>query len=212
MPRPCAAHRETNEPLSTLAPSVCAPVKARRETGMIQSRASTRHEPTPCSCLGVRALRGSPRRGLQRCYLAPGRRARQVPDPVLEWAARGPAPARVQEQERERERSSTQEQAPAAPRRVEEASPQEEEWWRAAQRVPGEGWGHSAAGASRVGRRTCRRRRPGCRDGRRARRAPRRRTDRRPRSHLPRRPTHPSGLGARRDASARPGSRPRSRS
>jgi hypothetical protein len=91
-------------------------------------------------------------------------------------------------------------QAQAAQWPVGERAQQEEGQRRAAPRVPGEGWAHSAAEASRVGRRTSRRRRTGCRDGRTECRAPSRRTDRRPQPDRPRRPTHPSGREAHRHA------------
>ncbi len=206
-PRPRASHRETNEPLARPAPSAaCAPAKARCEIGMRQPGGSTRHQLTHGPRLRLRAQGGSPRPRCQRSYLAPGQQARQ--DPKLEQA-----PVRELERATTQElaRESEQESAPA-PRPMEAATSQGEERWRAAPRVPGEGWGHSAAGASRVGRRTCRRRRPGCRDGRRACRAPLHRTARRPRSDRPRRPTALSGRGARRDASTKPYSRPTSRS
>ena len=186
----------------------CVPVDARCELGM-QFGGSTRHAPMPRAWLSVRAPRRSPRGKLEPSCLAPGQRGPQVPDPAPE---RAPVQGLERESVQEREGQSEQESAPAAPRPVEAVSMQVEEGWRAAQRVPGEGWRHSAAGASRADRRTCRRRRSGCRDGRRACRAPFRRTDRRRRSDLPRRPTHPSGPGERPDASAKPCSRPRSRS
>jgi hypothetical protein len=85
-------------------------------------------------------------------------------------------------------------------------------WARAAPRVPAEGWEHSATEATAADRRTSRRRRSEPRDGRTASRAQPPPSGRDPRSGRLRRRTRPSGPGASRGASARPCSRPSSRS
>ena len=72
-------------------------------------------------------------------------------------------------------RSRSRQLASAAARPVELVAWQAEEPGRAAPRVPGEGWGHSAAGAGRVGRRTCRLADPDAEMDVRNRRAPHRR-------------------------------------
>ena len=106
-----------------------------------------------------------------------------------------PAPRTQVETAREQRES-----APAAQRPVEARAPRQAEGLgRAASRVPGEGGGHSATEASRVGRRR-RPRRPECRDGRTEPRAQRRPLARDLRSGLPPRRSLPSGRAAFRGA------------
>ena len=92
----------------------------------------------------------------------------------------GKAPERAQERER------------AASQPVAGVQPPGKEGWRAASRVPAEGWGHSVTEAVRVGRRTSPRRRPECRGERTESRARARPSGRRRRGDRPRAGSRPS--------------------